>query len=195
MLIWFGKSERPVPTTAAPAETALSGIISGTGLAIAKTIAPSAIDDTMFSVTISGAETPIKTSAPFITSARVPFSPLGFVFSERALCASERLSMPSHIAPNLSHIIKFFSPSFIKCSPIAVPAAPAPLITHFISPILLPTSFNALSIAAATTIAVPCWSSWKTGISQISFNFRSISKQRGAEISSRLIPPKLPDKR
>ena len=39
-------------------------------------------------------------------------------------------------------------------------------------------------------MAVPCWSSWKTGMSSRSSRRRSISKQRGAEISSRLMPPK-----
>ena len=39
-------------------------------------------------------------------------------------------------------------------------------------------------------MAVPCWSSWKTGISTSCFKRASISKHLGAEISSRLIPPK-----
>ena len=37
--------------------------------------------------------------------------------------------------------------------------------------------------------AVPCWSSWKTGMSSESRSRRSISKQRGAAMSSRLMPP------
>ena len=74
-----------------------------------------------------------------------------------------------------------------------MPAAPAPLMTILISSIFLLTSLRALINAAKVTIAVPCWSSWKTGISNSSFNLVSISKQRGAEISSRLIPPKLPE--
>ncbi|CDF02011.1 putative uncharacterized protein [Ruminococcus sp. CAG:624] len=74
---------------------------------------------------------------------------------------------------------------------MAIPAAPAPLITRVISEIFLPATFAALSIAALATIAVPCWSSWKTGMSTSFFNFASISKQRGAEISSRFMPPKL----
>ena len=41
----------------------------------------------------------------------------------------------------------------------------------------------------ARTIAVPCWSSWKTGMSSSARSRRSISKQRGAEMSSRLMPP------
>lgn len=36
LFTWLGKSERPVPTTFAPAAFATSGMISGTGLAIAK---------------------------------------------------------------------------------------------------------------------------------------------------------------
>ena len=40
-------------------------------------------------------------------------------------------------------------------------------------------------------MAVPCWSSWNTGMSSSSIRRRSISKQRGAEMSSRLMPPKL----
>ena len=44
--------------------------------------------------------------------------------------------------------------------------------------------------AASTTIAVPCWSSWKTGMSSSFLSRSSISKHRGAEMSSRLIPPK-----
>ena len=38
-------------------------------------------------------------------------------------------------------------------------------------------------------MAVPCWSSWKTGMSRRSLSASSISKQRGAEMSSRFIPP------
>ncbi len=52
----------------------------------------------------------------------------------------------------------------------------------------MPTTRSALVSAASTTIAVPCWSSWNTGMSRISRSRRSISKQRGAEMSSRLIP-------
>ena len=54
----------------------------------------------------------------------------------------------------------------------------------------LSTSRSELKNAASTTIAVPCWSSWKTGMSSASRSRLSISKQRGAEMSSRLMPPK-----
>ena len=45
--------------------------------------------------------------------------------------------------------------------------------------------------AASTTIAVPCWSSCMTGQSSASIRRRSISKHRGAEMSSRLTAPKV----
>ena len=55
----------------------------------------------------------------------------------------------------------------------------------------LPTISKALTRAAAEMIAVPCWSSCITGISNSSFRRRSISKASGALMSSRLIPPKV----
>ena len=63
-------------------------------------------------------------------------------------------------------------------------------MTIFTSSIFFPTNFTAFKSPADTTIAVPCWSSWKTGISNSFFSLLSISKHLGAEISSRLIPPK-----
>ena len=74
LLTWFGKSLRPVPTTRAPAFFARSGMISGTGLAIANRIASEFMEATISSVTIPGAETPTKISAPFKASAREPVS-------------------------------------------------------------------------------------------------------------------------
>ena len=71
----------------------------------------------------------------------------------------------------------------------ATPAAPAPTTTTVVSSGRLPTILSALSSAARTTIAVPCWSSWKTGMSSSARSRRSISKQRGAAMSSRLMPP------
>ena len=73
---------------------------------------------------------------------------------------------------------------------IAIPAEPAPFTMTLQSSFSLFTTFNALMIPERTTIAVPCWSSWKTGMSSNSFKRVSISKQRGAEISSQLMPPK-----
>ena len=71
------------------------------------------------------------------------------------------------------------------------PAAPSPTIEHVeVAAGRLPVSLTAFSSAASTTTAVPCWSSWKTGMSSARFSRSSISKQRGALMSSRLMPPK-----
>ena len=78
---------------------------------------------------------------------------------------------------------------------MAMPAEPAPFTTTRHSSLVFPVTFKPLIIPASTTIAVPCWSSWKIGISQHSFSFFSISKHLGAEISSRFTPPKLPARR
>ena len=77
--------------------------------------------------------------------------------------------------------------SFIQ----ALAAAPAPRHTIDASSSFLPANSSALIIPAAVTIAVPCWSSWKTGMLQRSINVRSISKHSGAFMSSRLMPPKV----
>ena len=71
------------------------------------------------------------------------------------------------------------------------PAAPAPAITIFKSFHSFFTIFKEFINPAVETIAVPCWSSWKTGISNSALSLSSISKQRGEEISSKLIPPKV----
>jgi hypothetical protein len=46
----------------------------------------------------------------------------------------------------------------------AMAAAPAPLTTNLQSASFFPITSRPLRIAAATMMAVPCWSSWKTGI-------------------------------
>ena len=46
----------------------------------------------------------------------------------------------------------------------AMAAAPAPETATFTSPICLPTSSRPLSSAALLMMAVPCWSSWNTGM-------------------------------
>ncbi len=69
-LVW--KIAAAVPTTAAPAAVAASGQISGTGLAIAKTMGSLFIDRIIAWVMIPGLETPITASAPSIASASEP---------------------------------------------------------------------------------------------------------------------------
>ncbi len=72
-----------------------------------------------------------------------------------------------------------------------IAAAPAPIHTIFMSSICLPTSSSEFNKPAAVTIAVPCWSSWNTGILHCSISDLSISKHSGALISSKFIPPKV----
>jgi hypothetical protein len=55
----------------------------------------------------------------------------------------------------------------------------------------LPFSSSALVMAAPTMMAVPCWSSWKTGIFMRALSCASISKHSGPLMSSRLMPPKV----
>ena len=71
----------------------------------------------------------------------------------------------------------------------ATPAAPAPETTTRSEDMSRPSNLLAPIRAASTTIAVPCWSSCITGQSSASMTRRSISKQRGAEMSSRLTAP------
>ncbi len=82
------------------------------------------------------------------------------------------------------------APSSIISFEVAIALAPAPVNTIFTSLSFLFTILSALSSAARVTTAVPCWSSWKTGMSSSACNRSSISKQRGAAMSSRLMPPK-----
>ena len=72
-----------------------------------------------------------------------------------------------------------------------IPAAPAPLTTTRRSSSLLPAIFAAFISPAEAIIAVPCWSSWNTGMSHLSISSLSILKHSGPFISSRFIPPKV----
>ncbi|MNQ97128.1 hypothetical protein D3C85_1127600 [compost metagenome] len=71
------------------------------------------------------------------------------------------------------------------------PAAPAPDRTTFTSSSFLPTIWQALIRPAVEMMAVPCWSSWKTGMSSRSCSWASISKHSGDLMSSRLMPPQV----
>ena len=97
--------------------------------------------------------------------------------------------MPRCRAPGRSYAMTSPTPWRSSSFMIAVPAAPAPETTTRTSASCLPTTRSALVSAASTQIAVPCWSSWKTGMSSSSRSRASISKQRGAAMSSRLMPP------
>ena len=133
----------------------------------------------------------MKTSAPASASSAVPAKPSGFVRSANAAFHGPEVvaaawSAPVPVAADDRRARR--APS--SMSVVATPAAPTPVTTTRTSSGRLPTSCSALRNAAVTTIAVPCWSSWKTGMSSSSFSRLSISKQRGAEMSSRLMPPK-----
>ena len=60
--------------------------------------------------------------------------------------------------------------------------APIPHTTILTLSIDFPTIFRALISAAYRTTAVPCWSSWNTGISSSSRSRCSISKRAGGDI-------------
>ena len=167
----------------------MAGSISGSGLASAKTIEPAAIEATSASFNTLGALTPIKISAPAIASWIEPLklSLLEFSINQSRIASSDLESF--EITPSLSKAMMLVAPLRTRRRAIAVPAAPAPLMMIFTFEISFLTSLSALRSAALTTMAVPCWSSWNTGISRSSRRRRSTSKQRGAEISSRLMPP------
>ena len=96
-------------------------------------------------------------------------------------------------APLLLNMTTFsgFTPKETYKLAQAMAAEPAPDITTETSSIFFPANSTALSKAAEEMIAVPCWSSCITGIFNSSTKRLSISKDSGALISSRLIPPKV----
>jgi hypothetical protein len=89
-------------------------------------------------------------------------------------------------------VFSFFTPAALTSSIEARPAAPAPHSTTLISSSRLPVISQALIRPAVEMIAVPCWSSWKTGMSSRSWSWLSMMKHSGLFTSSRLTPPKLP---
>ena len=114
------------------------------------------MDLTISGDTRFGLETPTKASAPFIASVSVPFMLSLLVIFEISACAGFSYASPRLIIPPTSTIIRLPTPSFSRNFPIAIPAEPAPFITTVISDSFFPASFTAFSIAAPTTIAVPC---------------------------------------
>ena len=132
----------------------------------------------------------MKTSAPRSAPARGPSYCSALVCSATQRRLSSSPGRPTWTAPWSSHTITSAAPEASRSRSTAVPAAPAPAIVIRTEPSFLPTTRSALVRAARTTIAVPCWSSWKTGMSSSSRSRRSTSKHRGALMSSRLMPPK-----
>ena len=74
---------------------------------------------------------------------------------------------------SVTHMFSRGRPSFSSTPRHDSAAAPAPDTTSFTFAMSLPTSDRPLSIAAPTMIAVPCWSSWNTGIDMRSRSFCS----------------------
>ena len=178
-----------MPIIFAPAFFARPGMISGTGFDIANTIASLFIVSTICSVTMPGADTPISTSAPSMASFRVPARLFLFVVLHISIFAGLRSVLSFEIMPLLSQRMMSPAPRFMSIFVTAMPAAPAPQMVIFMSSMFFLVIFKALMRPAATTIAVPCWSSWKMGMSSCSFSCFSISKHLGADMSSRFMPP------
>src|SRR6059058_3314668 len=61
-------------------------------------------------------------------------------------------------------------------------AAPAPANTTCTAPMSFATSSSAFKSAAPEMIAVPCWSSWKTGIASVSRSFSDVETVRRADV-------------
>ena len=89
----------------------------------------------------------------------------------------------------MSNIVRSTTPAALSMSAMRVPAAPAPLTTTLSAFRSLPASVAKFMTPASAMTAVPHWSSWKTGMSSSASSRSSISKQAGAAMSSRLMPP------
>ncbi len=127
--------------------------------------------------TISGfstppADSPRKMSASRITSASVR-ADVGC--AKRALSSSISTVRPSYTTPSMSvtQMCSRGRPSSTSSFRQASAAAPAPLVTSFTFFRSLPRTLRPFCTAAPTMIAVPCWSSWKTGIFIRSRSLRS----------------------
>ena len=133
----------------------------------------------------------MKISAPTKTSARLPC--FLFLFVTLAIFATTgfKSGLPSYTEPFLFVKITSSGPKVCNNLQIESPAAPAPATTIFKSFHSFFIIFKEFIIPAVTTMAVPCWSSWNTGISNSALSLSSISKHLGEEISSKLIPPKV----
>ena len=138
-----------------------------------------------------GPLTPMNTSLPRSRPPRAPVRFSGLVCSANHCLATLRPARPVCTAPWRSAPITLGTPASMRILAMATPAAPTPAMTTVRSLIFLSTIFSEFSSAARQTTAVPCWSSWNTGMSRISFSRSSTSKHPGAAMSSRLMPPKV----
>ncbi len=132
------------------------GKISGSGFASAKIMGFFAMPLTNCASSAFFADTPINTSAPGMTSAKVLATDTGTARARLLSCKSF-LSVSN--TPVLSVMVIFFAPINLSNFAHEQPAAPAPKNTILTVSNVLPCISKALSKAAATITAVPCWSS------------------------------------
>ena len=160
LLIWLGKSERPVAMIAAPASAASSGMISGVGLAIAKTSELSFIEATSAIVTSPGPASPRNRSAPTITSDVCGMLPSAWLWCPDQPAASRFQgfrSSRSIVSSPLESISEMSSqPIKRRIEEQAIPLAPAPSTTTRRSLKSRLVSLIALITPASATTAVPC---------------------------------------
>ena len=150
----------------APPSSASFGRISGVGFAKANIIGFLFIFFTHSFFNACPTDTPINTSAPLITYYKEPLIPSKFDILAKSYFSEFIPSfLPVYMAPFVSQIIIFFpwAPYLKMSRAIVSPAAPAPFITILTSLKVFPASFIAVIKPPNVTIAVPCWSSWKTG--------------------------------
>ena len=178
LLIWLGKSERPVATTRA-CRCATSGCTSGFGLARPKMIASGGHPGDVLLGHGAAGDADVDVGAVQHVGERAGAAEVvGGVAGERpldrrqvaALGVEHALAVGDREVPD---------PASSRILATATPAAPAPEMTTRVDSGSRPVSRSALVSAASATTAVPCWSSWKTGMSSISLSRSSISKQRG----------------
>ena len=135
---------------------AAMGSTSGVGLAMAKTIASSAIVAMSSPVRMLPEETPMSTSAPASASLSDPWKPRGLVFCASQLRWGLASSRKGPRAPLRPQPMTSVAPWSMRRRMIAEPAAPTPETTIRASSMRLPTSLRALMSAERVTIAVPC---------------------------------------
>ena len=166
-------------------------MISGSGLAMAKMIGFGAIErDHLGASARPSADRPKNTSAPSSASAsvravgldrmgRFPLvHALGAALVDHALGVAE----DDVLGGDAHRLDQLDAGDAGRAGAVARPACVV-LMSR-------PVSCSALIRPAAAMIAVPCWSSWKTGMSISSRSRCSMMKHSGALMSSRLMPPK-----
>ena len=180
----------PSAVTAAPASAASCVVISPTGLLSGKAMEFGAMDAIISFETMFGWATPMKMSLSLKPSASGQVIPSLFVIS--AICVFQGFILsvlPLYIGPVESYMTMSFIPKLRSIFEIAIPAAPAPSISTVESWGFLFVIFSAFISAASTMVAVPCWSSWSTGMSSNFWSFSSTSKHAGAAMSSSCMAP------